>query len=674
MKRQPINNKILILGMDAMDPRATKRYMDEGKMPNTKKLMEMGAAREDLEMLGGEPTGTPPMWTTLATGCWANVHGITCFNLPSDKGLEYVSYGFDSRRCKAEPLWNVFAESGIKTLVFNWPGSAWPPTSTSENLHVVDGTQPGGINQGIAQIEHDYFIYADKDETEITIRREGESKGVAPCAVNDMEVEEEDGEFVEGAALDKPDTKKIMLDNSEGTDGFVKGAVYDHAVSPIKPASGWADAPEDALEFVMLFCNGLVRRQALLVKNENGIYDTIKVYKHKKDTEPLVVLPKDVMVNDIFDISYKNDKKYDIIRSMRALEIAEDGSHVKIYVSAAMDINEKRMFYPSRLYQPLVENIGYPEDAPMLCAQVGEEIPKCMIALWDRYCTWQADALHFLTEQEGYQVIFSHNHVIDAEMHAIARNMKHRDYSRYSAEEAQDYMEQIYRLGDKYIGRFLHLVDEGWTIFLVSDHGLVCAEYERPNFGDVSGINVGLMRDLGFTVMKKDENGNDTHEVDWSKTKAVASRANNIYINLKGREPHGIVDPADKYQVEEEIMTALYGARHKISGQRIIACAMRNKDAVMLGYGGPECGDIVAWTAEGYNDDHFDAMATCYGVNYTSLMSIFVAAGPGIKKGAITDRIIRQIDIVPTVALIGGVRVPKQCEGAPIYQVLEEEF
>ena len=72
-------NKVLVLGIDGLDPRLTKRYLDEGKMPNTQKFIERGSAREDLVMLGGHPTVTPPMWTTLATGTYPITHGITCF-------------------------------------------------------------------------------------------------------------------------------------------------------------------------------------------------------------------------------------------------------------------------------------------------------------------------------------------------------------------------------------------------------------------------------------------------------------------------------------------------------------------------------------------------------------------------------------------------------------------
>ena len=667
MDRKPANKKILIIGIDGMDPRATKHYLEEGKLPNVKKLLENGAANENLEMIGGHPTGTPPMWTTLATGCYANVHGITCFNLQSDKGPEYYGYAFDSRKCRAEQLWNVFAENGMKTLVWHWPGSAWPPSSDSPNLHVVDGTQPGGVNQGIGVITQQYFATASKATESVTFKVPGDEGGIAPCAISDLDDNE-------GNSQESEDTYGVILDPEDGTDGFVKHCDYMYSVSSLKPASGWESAPEDALEFTLLTSGGLLRRPCLAVKNADGVYDTVYVYKNKKDKEPLVILPKDVMVHDILDVDYKGNQKFDTVKSMCLMEIDPDGDNIKIYVSGSMNIHEDRVFSPKYLYQNVIENVGYPADAGMIIAEYGDELYKCMLPMWDKYNQWQSDALHYLIESEDYDVVFSHNHCVDAQLHSFVRHIKHRDYSKYSEETAIDYMEKVYEQTDEYIGTFLHYLDEGWTVFLVSDHALVCPEYERPAFGDPYGVNVGVMRALGFTVMKKDENGNDTHEIDWTKTTAVASRACNIYINLKGRYDHGIVEPEDKYELEEKIMTALYSYKHPISGNRVFALALRNKDAVILGYGGDQCGDIVAWTAEGYNDDHFDAITTTYGRNYTSLMPILIAAGPGIKKGELTERIIRQVDFAPTVAVVGGVRMPKQCEGAVIYQILENEY
>lgn len=66
MTRKALANKIFCIGVDGMDPRLTRKYVDEGKMPNVKKLIERGACRHDLAMVGAMPTVTPPMWTTLA--------------------------------------------------------------------------------------------------------------------------------------------------------------------------------------------------------------------------------------------------------------------------------------------------------------------------------------------------------------------------------------------------------------------------------------------------------------------------------------------------------------------------------------------------------------------------------------------------------------------------------
>lgn len=163
-------------------------------------------------------------------------------------------------------------------------------------------------------------------------------------------------------------------------------------------------------------------------------------------------------------------------------------------------------------------------------------------------------------------------------------------------------------------------------------------------------------------------------EIDWENTLAIAQRETHIYVNLKGRDPHGIVEPEDKYEVEEEIMTRLYGYRHPKTGKRVISLAVRNRDAVHFGLGGPASGDIVYFLAEGYNWDHADSLSTFQGEADTSVSPIFIAAGKGIKENFKTDRIIRQIEVSATCAALGGVRFPAQCEGAPIYPIFEEEF
>ena len=45
--RQALAKKILVLGIDGLDPKLTRKYVDEGVMPNIKKFIERGACRKD---------------------------------------------------------------------------------------------------------------------------------------------------------------------------------------------------------------------------------------------------------------------------------------------------------------------------------------------------------------------------------------------------------------------------------------------------------------------------------------------------------------------------------------------------------------------------------------------------------------------------------------------------
>ena len=180
-QRKALADKILLLGVDGMDPRLTRKYVDMGIMPNLKKYMDQGAMRHDLTMLGGHPTVTSSMWATMATGCYANVHGITgAFKKGKDLGS--IDFNFGSKYCKAKQVWNAFAEAGKKTLVWHWPGGAWPPTSDNPNLMVVDGSSPGVVGMSVAQVEPEFMVGASEDIPEVTFKRKAATEAHAACA------------------------------------------------------------------------------------------------------------------------------------------------------------------------------------------------------------------------------------------------------------------------------------------------------------------------------------------------------------------------------------------------------------------------------------------------------------------------------------------------------------
>ncbi|MEE0205952.1 MAG: alkaline phosphatase family protein [Peptococcaceae bacterium] len=668
---QPLTNKVLLLGVDGLDPRLTSKFLKEGKLPHIKEFVDRGAQKEDLKLICTPPTITPPLWTTLATGALPVTHGITCFWRQDPVHLDTAGYNLDSRLCHAEPLWNVTAEAGMKTLVWHWPGSSWPPTSQSPNLHVIDGTQPTMINGGVARVDLEKIVLAKEEITELTYKAAAVNNTGAGCVIEDLpEIEDTfDANSILGG--DAMSMRNIILKQSDGEDG-IDAVKLDLCNSPIKPAKGWANAPEDAKEFYVLTSKGRVRRPCLILKNEDGIYDTVAYYHSKKDEEPIVTMKKDEYKVNVVDDMFWNEEHVYGNRHMLLMDIEPDGSMVRLWLSRAMNIEHDHLFHPRSLHKQIVENVGYIPPNPTSGGTDLELVNRIIIPTWDVAAQWQADALNYLIDTNDYQVVFSHIHNVDAMGHMFWFLGKDRpNMGSMHGKEFQEAIEKVYEQTDRYLGRFLHYLDEGWTIMIFSDHGLLTPEEEeKPLIGDAFGCNVAVMKELGFTVLKKDENGNEIKEIDWEKTRAVATRGGHIYINLKGKYPTGIVDPADKYELEREIIDALYS--YRLNGKRVIAVAMRNKDAMVLGTGGPECGDVLYWLEEGVNRLHGDALPMVEGVNDTSVTPIFIAAGQGLKKGYKSERIIRQADVTPTVAHMLGVRIPKQCEGAVAYQILED--
>ncbi|MBR5319261.1 MAG: alkaline phosphatase family protein [Peptococcaceae bacterium] len=666
MKRK----KVLILGVDGLDPGLTNRFRSEGIMPNFDKFIARGSSGKDLVMLGGVPTITPPMWTTLATGATPATHGITCFWGQSKTDMATMTYNLNSMNCKAEQLWNVTTAAGLKTLVWHWPGSSWPPSSQSELLHVVDGTQPNAIGNGDCVVDDDKLVYASVNIEKVLFQAKVPNTSGAGCVINDVPVEKSDdvSEADYGSALEM---KSLILSEHEG-DMSADMLPIDIVNSPITEPVNWeSEVPSGAKEMTILVNNGMTRRPALILCNADGKYDRVAVYKNKKAAEPMAVLA-DKMVSNVLDELSKEDAAIKVNRHMRLLDIAEDGSEVRLWFGAAKDIEKDVLWHPKYLKKSVVEAVGPVPGTSMSEARNESLVKSVLLPCWDIYTQWQSDALHHLIATENYDIIFSHLHNVDACGHLFWYLAKDRVKIGNNGKLYEDAIEWAYRQTDRYLGSFLHLLDEGWTILVVSDHGLLCPpEDDIPLLGDGFGCNIRVLEELGYTVLKRDENGNELREVDYSKTRAVANRGNHIHINLKGRQPHGIVEPEDKYNLETQIINDLYSYRNA-DGKRIVSIALRNKDAAILGLTGEECGDILYWLEEGYNRLHGDSLPTFQGMHGTTVSPVFIAAGPGIKENYETTRTIRSTDVAPTVAVLLDVPMPKDCEGAPVYQIFAE--
>ncbi len=700
LRNKGLSEKVLLLGIDGMDPRFSRKMVDEGKMPNLQKFLKKGAARKDLRLLGAVPTITPPMWTTLATGAYPMTHGIEDFNINLKGELEVNFGGIYSTNCHAEQLWNITAEAGKKTLVWHWPGASWPPSSDNPNLMVVDGTSPGALGFCYASRDTEYIACASTKATEAKFYLYGSrstehfsgdaaelSETPIPFAYTDIPkkdyFDELWNQFKEGLAVNGYQPKKYMdmrtamLMPGHAVQNGLKKWQFSVSLSPVTEPEGWANAPQDAKEFTLFQFYGHMSKPCLMLSNEQGHYDRVAIYSDKQSAEPIVILEHDVYTTNVPDVVPKGNtgELENVVRNMRLLDIAADGSFVRIWISNAFSADDNCVWYPHWIFDKIKERFGPPVPTGQISGGDMAVLRKCNIEQWRQAAKWQADAINYMIHEEDTEVVFSHFHGPDLSGHCYMPYLKNREDSPHPEEDFYQLHEETYRMTDEYIGEFLPLLDEGWSILIFSDHSLVCREGDSHDIGDNYGINTGVMQELGYTVLKKDDAGNLLPEIDWAHTRAVQQRSNSIFINLKGRDRFGIVDPADKYALEEQIITDLYRYTDAKTGHRIVSLALHQKDANLLGLGGDyTSGDIIFFIHDDYVFDHGEALSTATGHADTSVGPIFAAAGTGIKEGFEMTLFPREVDIAPTAAVLLGVRIPAQCEGAPIYTILSEEL
>src|SRR3989338_8386891 len=99
----PAKNKLVILGFDGVDFNLTKKWIEEGKLPNLKKLREQGTFSK---LMSTNPSESPVSWSALITGYNPGKTGIFDF-LSRDPNTYYPDFSTTSIR-KGKFLFNIF--------------------------------------------------------------------------------------------------------------------------------------------------------------------------------------------------------------------------------------------------------------------------------------------------------------------------------------------------------------------------------------------------------------------------------------------------------------------------------------------------------------------------------------------------------------------------------------
>jgi predicted AlkP superfamily phosphohydrolase/phosphomutase len=226
-------------------------------------------------------------------------------------------------------------------------------------------------------------------------------------------------------------------------------------------------------------------------------------------------------------------------------------------------------------------------------------------------------------------------------------------------------IEDLYCRADELVGRTMALMDSETALFVLSDHGFT--SFER-------GVDLNAwLQQNGYLALKEGATGTSSYlkDVDWSRTRAYTFGLAGVYINQKGREAEGIVDPADARVLKRELaakLSELYdeqrarpAVRHAWPSDSLYTGPYLDAAPdVIVGYAegyraswdsavGKVTADVFADNAKAWSGDHCVDPHLVPGVLFSNRK--IEAADPGIE------------DMAPTALDLFGIEPPPYMEG-----------
>jgi predicted AlkP superfamily phosphohydrolase/phosphomutase len=634
-----------MLGLDAALPDLIQRFAEEGSMPHTKRLMDRGLFSRVMTTF---PPLTAAAWGAIVCGAGPGTAAIPSLmvHVPGEP-LDKWHTSFCRHMLKSETLWEAGARAGKKTLLVNWPVT-WP-------LGIENGIQlAASLNPPFR-----YFYMPLWD--------------IASSAVFSTRTER--CNQVPGRAV------PVAL----------------------VAASGWSNVPEHrgiplevAIEVPPAYARGPSFR-VLVLDSKGAGYDRVLVSPTKDASQAVADLREGARSPWITRTFFtdEGERRGRFYFYLIRLGGRED---FRLYQSA---INTAESFtVPPELTEDLIQAAGpYMEvDDPWAYMDGWVSLDFYMDQL-TAHNDWWERATRFGLKRVDWDLAFSWVGTIDHVQHVLYGGIDPKA-SYYDPEEAPailDRIRRVYAEVDERIGRILADVDlEETLVCVVSDHGFSSIEW-----------NPYLKHHLARAGLLRFDLDSRTGEmkVDWSRTKAYPLEPchAHIFVNLQGRDPDGIVDPADYGKVQEEIIDALMAMRDPVTGRRVVTLAVRKEEAATLGVfenqGFDRIGDVlfalrpqymanpfVYPVAVKYRDGTERRIPNPEGYepamlhrNFTgvhlSLPAIremhatLVLAGEGVPNHR-RKTPINVVDLAPTLAHLLGVPVPRDAEGNVLKEMI----
>ena len=313
---------------------------------------------------------------------------------------------------------------------------------------------------------------------------------------------------------------------------------------------------------------------------------------------------------------------------------------------------------------------GISEDTKALSARVlndGQYLEQARTVLAEHRAIFDREFPKF---QKG--VFFFYFSSLDLNSHMFWRliDPHHPEYDATLAAQYGSALPDFYQQIDQVLGEVMKRLDDRTTLLVLSDHGF--APYNRS-----FNLNTWLTNNGYVTLKSAATNSNEAFaDVDWAHTRAYGLGLNGLYLNLRGREHEGIVEPgAQADALLQEIKTNLLAVRDP-ENQRSVITRVDSASEVYQGPYSQQGPDLLV----GYNRGYRAGWQTILGnfpadvlqnntnpwsgdhcMDYTLVPGVLLSNRPiDASSPALTD-------IAPTIFALFGIAPPKGMMGHSIF-------
>ena len=615
-------NKVIVFGIDGLDPNIMEKLMAAGQLPTFQKLRADGTYRR---LATTNPAESPVVWSSIATGKNPGGHGIFDFIHRNPKNYlpelslsiinprnltnSYRSMFVHPRKSKA--FWQICSEQGVPVTVIRWP--------VTFPAQKVNGKLLAGL--GVPDIQGNlgrYTLYTNalrSDQTEVA---------------------------------DKVEMKGLIREVQR-----VGNIIDSVVIGPTTAKLGRRQAVEIPMQIRINPGN-----QAITIQVGTDTYD-IRVGDWSN------------WMRFNFDLGF--GRKVKGIARCYLNQIHPDFS---LYLSPIQVDPADAVFpiccpddYSMRLAEEIGEyhTLGMPEDTNAFedgSLSADAFLESCETIMREREQMLFRELEHF--KAGVFAFVFD---TTDRIQHTFWRTQdsEHPFFDKVFADKYGHVIEDYYRRMDAIVSELLKTVDNNTLLLVLSDHGF-------STFRKSVHVNSWLTQ-LGLMVLKAPPSDAEGHplfkNVDWGKTRAYALGFSSVYLNLEGREREGIVNPREAAQLKRKIVLDLAKLDDPNTGEHVIK-QVYDGNEIYSGKYADESPDLVIGFRPGYRASWQTAIggvpATLFSDNLKKwsgdhLIDPSYVPGVLFSNQQISRNNPTVLDIAPTVLNYIGVDDNAELEG-----------